>query len=299
MRNFIARAAATGAVVTDRTERRAAQGILDYWCAELVSAPEALPGDFLPAQLSLPNQRTIAATGDVTPTMDPKLQERSREIIRLAASARQYRDSGKQRGYLLFGTALKEASRYRDEDPDIAALIRDSEEDEARSRRRVFSGLVGVIAILIVCLAVALWQWKRAEREAEYAEQQRAYAEQLRAYAEQQAGIAHKYRDRAEQLAERAEQLAARIQDSLKSLVDDVHRQISEDPYSATAQSLLKFALNLTTLTGDMSPTPERNLARINLMLSVVDIYVARANFRPGAGNCSAGTATFTGTSEC
>lgn len=276
MRAFIARAAATGAAIADRTERRAAQGILDYWSAELVSAPEAAATDFLPARLALPDQRTIAATADdVPPAMDPKLQERAREIIRLAASARQYRDSGKQRGYLLYGAALKEASKYRDEDPDIALLIADSEHEEQRSRRKLVSGLLTVIALLIVFLGVAIYQWQQAETLRSIADNQRRIAEQLRAYAEQQAGIAHKLRDDAEQLAARIQDAAERMQ---QTIVTDISRQISADPYSANASSLLGIAENLIKLAGELTSTSDRILARVNLVLSVVDIYVARSD---------------------
>src|SRR5882757_4681947 len=52
VRAFVAEAQKTGAFLDDAKERRAAQGILDYWSAELASYPDAPAEDFVPVLLA-------------------------------------------------------------------------------------------------------------------------------------------------------------------------------------------------------------------------------------------------------
>ena len=73
------------------------------------------------------------ASGEPAPS-DAKSDQRSREIIRMAAAARLWRDSGKKHGYLLFGEAIAQAAKFRKLDPDIADLVDASE--EARNEHR-------------------------------------------------------------------------------------------------------------------------------------------------------------------
>ncbi len=128
IRSFIARARATGAVLTDRDDRKAAQGILDYWSSELVNLPGVTARDFMPTMLAPPDPvRAAQASGEPAPS-DAKSDQRSREIIRMAAAARLWRDSGKKHGYLLFGEAIAQAAKFRKLDPDIADLVDASEE---------------------------------------------------------------------------------------------------------------------------------------------------------------------------
>ena len=48
IREFLAQTQRTGAVLQEPTMRKAAQGILDYWCAELAGLPDAKTEDFAP-----------------------------------------------------------------------------------------------------------------------------------------------------------------------------------------------------------------------------------------------------------
>src|SRR5262245_32020424 len=272
IREFVGRACATGIVIADRAERKAAQGILDYWSAELISAPGASPDDFSPVRLAQPDTtKAVMRSEAVAPPLDPELQVRSREIIRLAAAARQYRDSGKQRGYLLFGSALKEASKYRNEDPNIAELIKDSEEREQRLLWLRYTGALSLAAVLSVLLVIVFVLWRDEARSRAAVEIAREAEQQQRELAERQGALAQKY-------ADNAEQTAAHIQDAIQLLVDEAAKQISNDPYSAGASSLLSISTNLLKLAGGLSRTPERDAARINLMLSVADIYVSKAD---------------------
>ena len=53
--DLMARTQRTGAVLLDPAMRKAAQGILDYWCAELAGLPDAKPEDFAPLSLAAPS----------------------------------------------------------------------------------------------------------------------------------------------------------------------------------------------------------------------------------------------------
>ena len=148
IRSFIARARATGAVLTDRDDRKAAQGILDYWSSELVNLPGVTARDFMPTMLAPPDPvRAAQASGQPAPS-DAKSDQRSREIIRMAAAARLWRDSGKKHGYLLFGEAIAQAAKFRKLDPDIADLVDASE--AARSSTVRLRWYVAVTAFFVI-----------------------------------------------------------------------------------------------------------------------------------------------------
>jgi hypothetical protein len=68
-------------------------------------------------------------------------------LIRLSAMARQWRDSGRQSGYLLTGVSLKEAAQFKEHDSDLAAFVEASR--RAIIRRRLFWLTVGVLVTLI------------------------------------------------------------------------------------------------------------------------------------------------------
>ena len=51
IRDLMAQTQRTGAVLLDPAMRKAAQGILDYWCAELAGLADAKPEDFAPLSL--------------------------------------------------------------------------------------------------------------------------------------------------------------------------------------------------------------------------------------------------------
>jgi uncharacterized protein YjbI with pentapeptide repeats len=146
IRSFIARARTTGAILADPADRKAAQAILDYWSSELVNSLGVIASDFMPALLAPPDPSRAAQSSDRPASADQKLDERSREIIRFAAAARLWRDSGKKNGYLLVGDAIAQAMKFYYLDPDIANLVDASE--QARKSRRIFIGAVLVLVVV-------------------------------------------------------------------------------------------------------------------------------------------------------
>src|SRR5262249_20827757 len=136
VRAFINRAAASGNLIGDENQRKSAQAIIDYWTTELASSPEAKDVDYAPAVLAPFDARSATTDGP-----DPKApvtsergrqsidgtlaavdeikaaaiegsknlsqdQKQTREMIRLAATARLWRDAGKEPGFLLVGRAI-------------------------------------------------------------------------------------------------------------------------------------------------------------------------------------------------
>jgi hypothetical protein len=157
VRAFLAEAQKTGAFLDDAKERRAAQGILDYWSAELASYPEAPAEDFVPVLLAPADAAQVARDGD-----EPaQSKEDQRALIRLAATARQWRDSGEKSGYLLVGETIKEAARFKDQDPALAEFVAASL--DAVKAKRMFWATMGIVvlAVAAVCWgAFAYWQFK-------------------------------------------------------------------------------------------------------------------------------------------
>jgi len=157
VRAFVAEAQKTGAFLDDAKERRAAQGILDYWSAELASYPDAPAEDFVPVLLA-PADAAQAARDDDEPAQS---KEDQRALIRLAATARQWRDSGEKSGYLLAGETIKEAARFKDQDPALAEFVAASL--DAVKAKRMFWTTIGVVvlAVAAVCWGTFLyWQFK-------------------------------------------------------------------------------------------------------------------------------------------
>jgi uncharacterized protein YjbI with pentapeptide repeats len=163
IRNFIGQAQATGAVIRDAKERRAAQSILDYWSADLASSPDAKPSDYMTALLAqfdpnhLPQRiEQSSKTEEQLAASAQKSQDRSREIIRLAASARLWRDSGRKPGYLLYGDAIAEAAKYRHLDADIAELVEASEAARAAAKKKLIL-VLATAAFSGVFVTSVLW----------------------------------------------------------------------------------------------------------------------------------------------
>lgn len=157
VRAFLAEARKTGAFLNDAKERRAAQGILDYWSAELASYPQAPAEDFVPVLLAPADAAQLGRTDD-----EPvQSKEDQRALIRLAATARQWRDSGEKSGYLLVGDTIKEAARFKDQDPALAEFVEASL--EAVKARRMFWATMAVVvlAVAAVCWGTfSYWQFK-------------------------------------------------------------------------------------------------------------------------------------------
>ncbi|MGP3697584.1 DNA/RNA non-specific endonuclease [Rhodobacter sp. NSM] len=126
---FLDRVRRTGTVLATHADRRIAQRVLDYWTADLLDASRGYGGpvtteSLLPYEpVEKTEERAALAEGRGT-----------REYIRLAAQARQWRDT-RSSGYLLSGKALRSAERFG-RDPEIADLITASLAEERREARR-------------------------------------------------------------------------------------------------------------------------------------------------------------------
>ncbi len=158
IRAFLISASRTGAYVADAKERRVAQGILDYWSAELATSAQAQSNDFTAVLLApFEAARTVSDTDQAAEGKDDQ-----RTLIRLSALARQWLDSGKQAGYLLTGETIKEAAKFADRNPDLAELVEESEQaDRARRRRQrnaIYAGLSALTALVIIA-GVLAWQF--------------------------------------------------------------------------------------------------------------------------------------------
>ncbi|ESY10534.1 DNA/RNA non-specific endonuclease [Mesorhizobium sp. C386A] len=185
IRDFLAKARRAGSSIARESDRRAAQRILDYWSAELVTRPGITSADVSPARLASfaggGGLETVAVAADdpgsvatdaivgpakAGPTASgsneqsasddelssDELTERFR--IRVAAQARQWKNTG-YAGYLLRGEALKEAAELP-QGADIAEFVEASakaETDSQKQRDRSKNLLIAVFATLTAILA--------------------------------------------------------------------------------------------------------------------------------------------------
>jgi hypothetical protein len=168
LRQFLAKAQKTGAVLVEPTVRKAAQGILDYWCAELAGLPDAAKQDFVPLTLAPP---AISTLPDVEQTagegeQGAQRKEDQRVLIRLSGMARQWRNAGRQPGYMLTGTALEEARPFAQQDTDLLEFVEASEAAEAArkaaeaaQRRRRRNAAIAVTAALGGVGIFLYWQF--------------------------------------------------------------------------------------------------------------------------------------------
>lgn len=197
IRDFLARARRAGSTIERESDRRAAQRILDYWSAELVTRPGITSADVSPARLaafaggietaepvavgSEPASREIddlgavdtvvpesvavatkdsAVSGDGFASDDELSSDELTERfrIRVAAQARQWKNTGYP-GYLLRGEALKEASELP-QGPDIAEFVEASakaETDSQKQRDRSKNILIALFAIAAAILAATTY----------------------------------------------------------------------------------------------------------------------------------------------
>lgn len=173
IREFLSHASDAGRAITDESDRRSVQRMLDYWSTELVTRPGVSGEDFGQVVLA---PADAAAAPDHSPMMlDILAQEdtRSAQYIRLSALARQWKNTG-LRGYLLTGDALKEAEAF-DDDPEIAALIDASHIAEVRAARdrdrtrtialTILACLLAAVAIVAVFLLLSLYEANRLQVE--------------------------------------------------------------------------------------------------------------------------------------
>lgn len=158
IRAFLVSASKAGAFVADAKERRVAQGILDYWSAELATSPQAQGSDFTSVLLA-PFDATRTAPESDQPAQG---NDDPRTLIRLSALARQWRDSGKQAGYLLTDETIAQAARFADRNPDLAELVEQSQRaDRARRRRKrnARNIVLAVLAFVAVIAGLLTWQF--------------------------------------------------------------------------------------------------------------------------------------------
>ena len=173
IREFLAKAQRTGAALQEPSMRKAAQGLLDYWCAELAGLPDAKKEDFAPLTLAPPVTSALPAA-QAAGEEDASLQqgrEDQRMLIRLAGMARQWRNAGKQQGYLLTGDALAQAGPFAQKDPDLLEFVEASVEAERAKRHRArniaYGSMVG--AVVVGCVATfLLWQFYALPRNSKF-----------------------------------------------------------------------------------------------------------------------------------
>jgi Pentapeptide repeats (8 copies) len=166
IRAFLAGACKAGAFVSDAKERRVAQGILDFWSAELATSPEAQGSDFT-SVLLVPFEagRTATETDQSEQSRDDQ-----RTLIRLSAMARQWQESGKQPGYLMSGETIEEAAKFADRNPDLAELVEASQRADRVLRRRKRNAAYFGLSVLLMIASIAtlyIWQFVFLPKESE------------------------------------------------------------------------------------------------------------------------------------
>ncbi|CAN7218507.1 DNA/RNA non-specific endonuclease [Mesorhizobium sp. LjNodule214] len=239
VRAFLTEASQIGTHLSEEAQREAAQRILDYWGAELLGCPDVSTKDFKPTRLA-----ELAEDGNevgmaVTPSFGADSAGQSgsppaRQVIRLLAQSRQWRDTGEAEGYLLTGTALREAARYRHQDPDIDRFVAASEVSEqaaikraSRTKNYVLAGLAAICIVLSLMSTSTYYLWFKesaarriAEERRVVAEQQTRLAEDASTEAKRQKAIADAEAKASEQLRQKAEKLYAQAQADDKAMND-------------------------------------------------------------------------------
>ncbi len=152
---FMESGQAAGTFLEGKDERQRAQYILDMWSVELVTL-----GDFSENTSALPKLAAYAG-GESEATMPPDAAQRldeGRELVRLAATARQWQENGRDKGYLLYGDALERARALAKSDRDIKELVDASDEEVGKKsdrRKRVNRWVIGLMAVVIALLAMS------------------------------------------------------------------------------------------------------------------------------------------------
>lgn len=121
-----------------------------------------------------------ADKGEPIPGQAPEdLAKRESTYIRLAALARQWKESGGSKGYLLTDKALEEAEAFVGYDEGIRQLVEASQHRQRDTTQLTLGFLAIIVVILLGLLAFAWWQYLEASRSAEEAKQSAAEARQL------------------------------------------------------------------------------------------------------------------------
>lgn len=195
--SFIAVAAASGSHIDKDSERQNAQGILDYWAAELVSLSELDAATWTPPKLAEPVPEELRAAAAA-----PAARSSAGEVpgaifsgtgdggqtgtqIRLAATARQWKQSGNS-GYLLSGDALSEAERFINVDPDIRLLVDASHDLAVRRRKKLWLSVLSAALLIgflsLSALAYRLYQQQQELKTQELFAIQRRYESEVAVY---------------------------------------------------------------------------------------------------------------------
>lgn len=217
IKEFLEAAAATGRVVIDPRERRKVQSILRFWTAELITRGE---GDWSLPTLAAPELDTVVATAaPADAAEDPSEKEerdlaRSRALVRIAASARQWRESDRERGWLLKGDALREAEQFAADDDDIRALVEASRQFETQYSRRKIGVLSVAVVVLLIFSGVSIFLYVREANSRKQLEAALAAEEQASKDTRDLASELQKNLNvQAKQARDRQEQLDARQKD--------------------------------------------------------------------------------------
>ncbi|MHB8271928.1 pentapeptide repeat-containing protein [Bradyrhizobium sp.] len=162
IRDLMAQTQRTGAVLTDPAMRKAAQGILDYWCAELAGLANAKPEDFAPLSLAPPSALPAAEAAPQEDAAAQQGRDDQRMLIRLAGMARQWHNAGRQQGYLLTGDALAQARPFAQKDNDLLEFVEASDAAERAKRRRnrnIAIGTLGTLGAFLIVAGIFIWQF--------------------------------------------------------------------------------------------------------------------------------------------
>ena len=187
IRRFLTDARRAGAFLSDDGERRAAQGILDYWSGELVTLPGAKPADYKSSLLDPPDPKQ-APREQEQEQQSPTNTSDERALIRWTAFARQWNDSKRNPGYLLTGDAIHQAARFRAVDHGIDDLVTASEAAQ-HARRKWIRAIAATMVITVVgCAAlVAFWQFWVLDNL------RRSYLSELKANGSKQTHALHRW----------------------------------------------------------------------------------------------------------
>lgn len=179
IRDFLRSAVEAGTYISDADERRSAQDMLDYWFTQLLASSYDSMDTVSPRLVDYADE---AAAAPASPTAEEGRAsaglDRSRQLIRLGALARQWRLTDKDKGYLLKGEALEEARDYIDDDPDIAAFVVASDRDARKEKNAWIAGLAAVCSLLTVLAGYAFYEAVNSKKAQLAAEQTAIIASQ-------------------------------------------------------------------------------------------------------------------------
>jgi hypothetical protein len=220
---MIERTRNTGTILAGN-ERQSAQDILDYWSAETISQSD-ITENWSPPKL-VPFEEAGERAAPLSPEMVQKREE-SRMRLRLAATARLYKESG-DAGYLLSGAALEEATHYSDDDSDIAELVRAS---RAASRFKKRVGWLSASVVLLILLCLGLFGFVMQQRAAYIAHEKTIVSQNL-IVGEQTT------KQLTEQIASQNQQIQKLLDQLSKAKVAAVPKQLTEVAASSIAETI-------------------------------------------------------------